>query len=209
MRNTAKSRMFAKRALALSIASALLLSQKAWSQNPAVEEIAITGSRIRQTDGMATPVPVTAVTISELQNFDPGGSVSEQLGSLPQFFGTQSAQRGGGTLFASGGGSYMNMRGLGAVRTLVLFDGARLPPADKRGSVNVDTLPTALMRSVDVVTGGASAAYGADALGGVVNFVLDRNFEGLKIETGTGITEWGDGERWNFGISGGGNFGDY
>ena len=55
MRNTAKSRMFAKRALALSIASALLLSQKAWSQNPAVEEIAITGSRIRQTDGMATP----------------------------------------------------------------------------------------------------------------------------------------------------------
>ncbi len=208
MRNTAKSRMFAKRALALSIASALLLSQKAWSQNPAVEEIAITGSRIRQTDGMATPVPVTAVTISELQNFDPGGSVSEQLGSLPQFFGTQSAQRGGGTLFASGGGSYMNMRGLGAVRTLVLFDGARLPPADKRGSVNVDTLPTALMRSVDVVTGGASAAYGADALGGVVNFVLDRNFEGLKIETGTGITEWGDGERWNFGISGGKQIGD-
>lgn len=207
MKTQATSGTFKRPALAAAIASSLLLGQQVLAQEE-IEEIAVTGSRIRQTDGMATPVPVTAVTVAELAGFDPGGSVSEQLDALPQFFGTQSAQRGGGTLFASGGGSYMNMRGLGAVRTLVLFDGSRLPPADKRGSVNVDTLPTSLMRSIDVVTGGASAAYGADALGGVVNFVLDREFEGLKLETGTGITEYGDGHRWNVGISGGRQFGD-
>ena len=177
------------------------------AQGNQIEEIAITGSRIRMTDGMATPVPVTAVSVAELQGFDPGGSVSEQLDNLPQFFGTTNAQRAVG-LISSGGGAYLNMRGLGAPRTLILFDGARLPPADKRGSVNVDVLPTALTRSVDVVTGGASAAYGADALGGVVNFVLDREFEGLKIETGTGVAEYGDGFRWNMSVAGGKQIGD-
>src|SRR5690606_28604070 len=114
----------------------------------------------------------------------------------------------GGTLFGTAGGSYLDMRNLGTQRTLVLLDGSRVVPADKRGSVNVDTFPTALVRTVDVVTGGASAAYGADALGGVTNFVLDREFEGLKVQAGTGVTEWGDGERWNFSIAGGRQFGD-
>ncbi len=75
-------------------------------------------------------------------------------------------------------------------------------PGDKQGSVNVDNLPNALIRTVDVVTGGASAAYGADALGGVTNFVLDREFQGLKVEVGTGITEVGDGDRYNISIAG-------
>src|SRR5690606_11429639 len=64
-------------------------------------------------------------------------------------------------------------------------------------------LPTALVRTVDVVTGGASAAYGADALGGVTNFIIDREFEGLKINAGAGSTEFGDGDRWNASIAGG------
>ena len=210
MRTTRVLRNFRKKALAASIASAILLGQDVLAQavDRDIEEIAVTGTRVRMTDGMASPVPVTAVSIGDLQNFDPGGSVSEQLSNLPQFFGTQSAQRGGGILFGSGGGSYMNMRNLGAVRTLVLFDGSRIAPADKRGSVNIDTIPTALVRSVDVVTGGASAAYGADALGGVVNFVLDRQFEGLKVEVGSGINEWGDGQRWNVGVAGGTQIGD-
>src|SRR5690606_14474520 len=75
-------------------------------------------------------------------------------------------------------------------------------------SVNVDNFPTALVRSVDVVTGGASAAYGADALAGVVDFVLDREFEGLKINAGTGVTEAGDGANWNFSVAGGKQIGD-
>jgi outer membrane receptor protein involved in Fe transport len=176
--------------------------------NTQLEEISVTGTRIRQTDGMTTPVPVTSVTATELRSFSPGGTVAEQLDALPQFFATQTAQRGGGTLFGSAGGGYLNMRGLGANRTLVLFDGSRVVPADKRGSVNVETLPTALIQTVDVVTGGASAAYGADAVGGVTNFILDRKFEGLKMEAGTGITDWGDGQRWNLSIAGGHKFGD-
>ena len=96
------------------------------------------------------------------------------------------------------------MRGLGAERTLVLFDGFRMPPADKRGPVNVDTFPTALVRSVDVVTGGASAAYGADALGGVTNFILDREFEGLKFAASTGMNEFdNEGKNWNVSVAGG------
>ncbi len=193
-----------------AISASLISGPVLYAQDTAsdIEEISVTGSRIRVTDGMATPTPVTAITTNELTNFEPGATVAEQLDALPQFFGTQSAQRGGGALFGSAGGSFLDMRSLGANRTLVLLDGSRVVPADKGGSVNVDTFPTALIRTVDVVTGGASAAYGADALGGVTNFVIDREFEGLKIQAGTGRTEWGDGERYNVSIAGGRQFGD-
>src|SRR5690606_3084249 len=103
------------------------------STQPAVEEVSVTGSRIRATDGMAEPTPVTVVTIEELSNFDPGGTVAEQLDALPQFFNTVAAQRNFGSL-AFVTGSFLNMRNLGSNRTLVLLDGARMAPGDKRGS---------------------------------------------------------------------------
>jgi outer membrane receptor protein involved in Fe transport len=195
-------------ALALSIASALFTSTFAQAQNDQLEEIQITGTRIRTTDGMVQPTPVTAVTAAEMQNFDPASSVAEQLDNLPQFLNTQTAQRGGATLFGDAAGSYLNLRNMGKQRTLVLFDGSRTVPADRASTVNVDNFPTALIRNVDVVTGGASAAYGADALAGVVNFVLDREFEGFKTTVSTGITEQGDGENWNFSIAGGKQIGE-
>ncbi len=195
-------------AIAVSAITAGLAVTPALYAQDQVEEIQVTGSRVRVTDGMAAPTPVTAITFGELNNFDPGGTIAEQLDSLPQFFGTQTAQRGGGALFGSAGGSFLNMRNLGSQRTLVLLDGVRIVPADKGGGVNVDTLPTALLRTVDVVTGGASAAYGADAIGGVTNFVLDRQFEGFKMNVGTGVTEMGDGQRWNFSAAGGKQIGE-
>jgi iron complex outermembrane recepter protein len=195
------------KSLSLLITSLIATSCISMAHAQNMEEITVTGTRIRMTDGMSTPVPVTSVTTAELQSFEPGGTIAEQLDALPQFFGTQTAQRGGNWVL-SGGGSYLNMRNLGSNRTLVLLDGSRVAPADKSGNVNVDTLPTALMRSIDVVTGGASAAYGADAMGGVTNFVLDREFTGLKFEAGTGINEWGDGPRWNMSLAGGRAFGD-
>lgn len=206
--NSIKACLQHKKLLAVSIATALACTQDVLAQdaNGDIEEVAVTGSRIRLTSGMATPVPVTVVTRDELVSFNPGASTVEQMSQLPQFFSTLSSQRGSGTLFAQAGGSYLNMRNLGTNRTLILLDGSRLPPADKRGSVNVDMLPTALMRSVDTVTGGASAAYGADALGGVVNFILDREFEGLRFNVGTGRTEWGDGDRYSFELAGGRSF---
>jgi outer membrane receptor protein involved in Fe transport len=158
---------------------------------------------------MAEPTPVTTMTPQELQLFEPGSTIAEQLDALPQFFTTGTAQRGGPALFGDGGGSYLDMRGLGRDRTLVLFDGSRVVPSDKRGQVNVDTLPTALVRSVDVVTGGASAAYGADALGGVTNFILDREFEGVKFSAGTGMNDFNnDGQNWNMSFAGGTEIGD-
>src|SRR5690606_15410432 len=196
-------------ALALSIATAVSISPGTFAADNALEEIQVTGTRIRMTDGMAAPTPVTSVTPLELQAFEPGGGLADQLDALPQFFNTGSAQRGGPALWSDGGGSYLDMRGLGRNRTLVLLDGSRVPPADKRGSVNVDNFPTALMRSVDVVTGGASAAYGADALGGVTNFVLDREFEGLKVNASTGMNEFNkDGKNSNISVAGGRRFGD-
>jgi outer membrane receptor protein involved in Fe transport len=179
-----------------------------------LDEITVTGTRIRRTPGMVTPVPVTAVEPEELAAFEPGGTVAEQLDVLPQFYRNDTAQRGGdgpggrNVISGNGGGSYLNMRALGPQRTLVLLDGQRMMPADKRGSVNVDTLPTALIRSIDIVTGGASAAYGADAVGGVTNFVLDRDYEGLDIEAGSGITDRGDGAHWNFSVAGGTQLGE-
>ena len=181
----------------------------AQESGPQLEEITVTGTRIRTTDGMAAPTPVTTLTPDELDMFEPGGTVAEQLDGLPQFFSTGTAQRGGAALFGDGGGSYLNLRGLGRERTLVLFDGVRIVPADKRGNVNVDNIPMALVRSVDVVTGGASAQYGADALGGVTNFILDREYEGLKVSASTGFNEFDrDGGNWNFSVAGGKQFGE-
>jgi iron complex outermembrane recepter protein len=182
-------------------------SVRAQQSGEAIEEVQVTGSRIRQTDGMVTPVPITAVTTEELVLYNPGGTVSEQLNTLPQFFGNSSITDGRGPLFG-GGASSLNMRNLGPRRTLVLFDGSRVVPGGSSGTVDVDILPTALIRTVDVVTGGASAAYGADALGGVANFVLDREFQGLKFESGGGINEFGDGQRWNMSLAGGKQIGD-
>ena len=174
-------------------------------ENP--EEIMVTGSRIRMTSGMATPVPVTTITVAELMEFEPENTITEQLDSLPQFMQTTSAQRGG-VISGTSGSSALNMRGLGGNRTLVLLDGRRVVPNDRTNVVNPDMFPTALMKNVEVVTGGASAAYGADALAGVVNFVLDREFEGLKISSSTGVTERHDGQNWNASVAGGRKFGD-
>lgn len=201
-----------KKSLVLSVAaiSAAITCGSANAQPESaadLEEIQVTGSRIRMTDGMAEPTPVTVVTTQELNSFDPGGTIAEQLDALPQFFNNVTAQRSFGSL-AFTVGSFLNMRSLGTNRTLVLLDGARMAPGDKRGPVNVDTFPTALVRTVDVVTGGASAAYGADALGGVTNFIIDRQFQGLKFSAGTGISEFGDGFRANASLAGGFEIGD-
>ncbi|MGV3592231.1 MAG: TonB-dependent receptor plug domain-containing protein, partial [Gammaproteobacteria bacterium] len=121
-------RHFRVSAIALSIASAVLVTSGVQAAEE-LEEIQVTGTRIRTTDGMVQPTPVTAVTTDEMRNFDPGSSVSEQLDQLPQFLNTQTAQRGGATLFGDAAGSYLNLRNMGKQRTLVLFDGSRIVPA--------------------------------------------------------------------------------
>jgi iron complex outermembrane recepter protein len=181
-------------AFAFTGASTLLLTGHALAQEP-VDEITVTGSRIQRDTTFATAVPVTAVTTADLASFKPGATLADQLDQLPQFFQTQSAQRGGGALFGGAGRSVIDLRAMGPQRTLVLLDGARLAPADRDGSVHIDNIPTALLSQVEVVTGGASAAYGADALAGVTNFRLNRNYEGLDFRVGYGATSDGQGDN--------------
>lgn len=168
-----------------------------------IEEIQITGSRIRNTGTMTTPTPVTAISQDELKDFNPGSTVAEELDALPQFFATPTAQRGGLAISNNAGGSYLNLRGLGQNRTLILLDGARIMPSDVNGSANIDNFPNALVKRTDIITGGASAAYGADAVAGVVNFVLDREYEGLKMSVSAGTSEQGIGDNYNFSAAGG------
>ena len=197
--------------IALAMSGTSALAQAPSPQEP-LEEITVTGSRIQRESGFTTAVPVTAVTVSDLSGFKPGATLADQLDQLPQFFQTQSAQRGGGALFGGAGRSVVDLRAMGPQRTLVLLDGARLAPADRDGSVHIDNIPTALLSQVEVVTGGASAAYGADALAGVTNFRLNRQYDGLDVSASIGQTadEMGDnqrvsvaygtdlGERWHF-----------
>jgi iron complex outermembrane receptor protein len=164
------------------------------AQQQPTEEIMVTGSRISRDIGFESPVPVTALNTEELRMFDPGLGVSKQLEDLPQFFNNVSSDNIANRVGADVGQSQLNMRGMGGGRTLVLLDGLRIVPSDRRSSVSVDYLPNTLMQRIDVVTGGASAAYGADALAGVTNFVLNRNFTGLDLKYSSGINEEGDGE---------------
>jgi outer membrane receptor protein involved in Fe transport len=97
----------------------------------------------------------------------------------------------------------LNLRGFGAQRTLILLDGRRATPSNANGTVDIDTLPQMLIERVDVVTGGASAVYGSDAVTGVVNFVLDKNFTGLKFEANTGRSTYADGDNYKVGVAGG------
>jgi iron complex outermembrane recepter protein len=193
---------------AVAAAVGLALSGLAYSQEPTSDEIVVTGSRIARTTGFTTAVPVTAVTATELSTMLPGTTMADQLDKLPQFFQTQSAQRGGGALFGSAGRSALDLRSMGPQRTLVLLDGARLSPADRDGSVHIDNIPSALLSQVEVVTGGASAAYGADALAGVTNFRINRNYDGLDFALGAGETADSQGDNYNFSVAYGTDVGE-
>ncbi|HEX7081556.1 MAG TPA: TonB-dependent receptor [Gammaproteobacteria bacterium] len=150
----------------------------------------VTGSRIQRT-GMVTPTPVTAVTSTELQNMAPGQMINA-LSQLPQFSGNLTPQTT--RWWIEGVGGALNLRGAGLNRTLVLLDGRRVAPTNRQGVANTSDLPEPFIQRVETVTGGASAAYGTDAVAGVVNFLLDTNFDGLEARVKTGRTTFSDGE---------------
>ncbi len=122
------------------------------------------------------------------------------MNKLPDFIGgsTPRTQNNGST---NNSGNTLNLRNLGVSRTLVLLDGQRVAPSNQNGTVNVDALPQMLMSRVDVVTGGASAVYGSDAVAGVVNFILDKNFTGFKYDMNAGISKYGDAAEEKIGFA--------
>ncbi len=167
------------------------------------DAIVVTGSRIARPD-LEAPSPVTTVTAEQ---FDLTGTVTVEtlLNELPQIIpgNTRVSNNQGGEAFST-----LDLRGLGPQRTLILVDGERVPASSTSGVVDIGTIPAGLIERVDVVTGGASAVYGSDAIAGVVNFVLKDNFEGLELSSQYGISDHGDAGEFNVQGLLGGNFGD-
>lgn len=162
-----------------------------------VEEIQVTGSRITRTT-MDTPMPVTSISGDELAYVAPNNLI-DGLSQLPQFYANQNPEQVNGG--QNSGGSNVNLRGAGTNRTLTLLNGRRVVPSNRFGTVDIGMFPEDLVRSVETVTGGASASYGTDAVAGVVNFILDTDFEGFKTRAQSGVTEYGDGRTWELGFA--------
>jgi iron complex outermembrane receptor protein len=184
-------------------ASVVALTRPAHAQSddtPPVETVVVTGSRVISSIANS-PTPLTVMTADQLQATTPG-DVSSGLNKLPVFQGSRST-RSNNNASQNDAGNALNLRNFGANRTLVLLDGHRVAPTNADGTVDTDTLPQMLMERVDVVTGGASAVYGSDAVTGVVNFVLDKKFTGLKANINGGISSYGDAASYQAGLAAG------
>jgi iron complex outermembrane receptor protein len=170
------------------------------AQNSGVESVVVTGSRVIS-DVANSPTPLTVVSTQQLLATTPT-NLSDALNKLP-IFQNSSSNRNLTNAGSNGAGEFLNLRNFGQQRTLVLLDGMRLPASNANGSVDIGTLPQTLMSRVDVVTGGASSVYGSDAITGVVNFVLDKNFSGVKYEANSGISQYGDGFKYKVNVAAG------
>ena len=207
---------------ALLATSALTLSTPAFAQDEeakaepvAGDPIVITGSRIVR-DGYTAPTPVTVATTEDLVKSTPT-SLPDALNKLPGFQNSLSPGKSPSNLSAVPiHGNILNLRGLGTptanpkgpLRTLVMMDGVRVAPTTYIGTVDTNVIPNLLVQRVDIVTGGASAAWGSDAVAGVVNFVLDTKFTGLKGSAQAGFSEHGGAQNQRLAAAFGTRFGD-
>ncbi len=175
-------------------AALLGLSSQAAAQTASeeVSEVVVTGTRI-PSPNLESVSPVTAVSAAEIKATGVT-RVEDMINSLPQAFAAQGSALSNG----STGTATISLRGLGATRTQVLIDGRRLMPGTPNTlggalAADINFIPSALIQRVDVLTGGASAVYGADAVGGVVNFIMMRNFEGVRIDAQYGLYQHDNG----------------
>lgn len=167
------------------------------------DEIVVTGSRIARED-LAAPSPVQTVDSQQLVLTNTVNS-EQFLNTLPQVipaFDSTSNNPGDGT-------ATINLRGLGSNRTLVLVDGSRFVASGAGGVVDINSIPSALVERIDIVTGGASAVYGSEAIAGVVNFILKDSFEGIQLDVSDEMSAAGwDANIFNAALTMGGNFAD-
>lgn len=174
----------------------------------AADEIIVTGSRIAQDPAITAPSPVQSVTI---EDFVASGDIEIATGlrNVPALQGSDPASLDSAQGFAATGISTLDLRQLGTTRTLVLQDGRRhVPGVGGSAAVDVGTIPQALIARTEVLTGGASSIYGADAVSGVVNFIMrdGADFDGLEYRFQTGISDKGDAEDYFGSLAGGGEF---
>ena len=191
-----------RQSLLLGTVGILAAGNAALAQTTApVEEVVVTGTLITG-NGYQAPTPVTAVTANDLLRVTPE-SIPAGLEQLPQFTMSASTNNYGTQAGTPGAGNYLNLRGLGAIESLTLMDGNRLPATSFNGTVDANIIPQAFASRVDVVTGGASATYGSDAVSGVVNFIINKKFDGLKGSAQGGVSDFGDDAQLKFSIAGG------
>jgi iron complex outermembrane recepter protein len=171
-----------------------------------LQEVTVTGSRIIQ-NGLDSPTPVTSINMGAMSELQPT-TVADQLNDLPSFSGSRNqftnastGNLGTGPAAPNPSANVLNLRNMGYLRTLVLYDGKRVPPTSPDGTTDVNMIPQMLLQRVDVVTGGASAVYGSDAVTGVVNFITDTRFTGLKVQANAGISGDHDDRTYDQGVA--------
>lgn len=155
------------------------------------QEVVVTGSLVERS-GFDTPTPVTVIGMDAIERVAAPNiaDVINQMPSVrPSLTPTSAVNAGGNT---QTGGNFLDLRGLGYARTMVLLDGRRYVPTNPTGAVSINNIPQALIDRVDIVTGGASAAYGADAVAGVVNLRINSKMQGVRATLQGGIAEEGD-----------------
>lgn len=179
----------------------------AGQKSAALGEIVVTATRIKR-DGYSAPTPETVISAQDIAAKAPT-NIADFVTQMPAVSASASPRTATINVSSgSAGSNFLDLRGLGPTRTLVLLDGRRVVGANTQGNVDANTLPTPLISRVDVVTGGASADWGSDAVSGVVNFVLDTKFDGLKLQAQGGQTEYGDDGNWKADLAAGRSFAD-
>jgi iron complex outermembrane receptor protein len=157
------------------------------SDTPVVDEIIVTGSRIKRRD-LDSPSPTSTIDRAAIEA-SPQATIEELLNQMPQLtpdYGRTSNNPGNGS-------AQLNLRGLGPGRSLVMLNSRRLAPSGSGSAIDVNNIPQALIDRVEIITGGASTVYGSDALAGVINFITRDDFEGFSLEAAYGVSQQGDG----------------
>jgi outer membrane receptor protein involved in Fe transport len=169
-----------------------------------IEEIVVTGSRIRRRD-FETPTPLSTIT-SDALAFSGQATLEEVLNQMPQVMPRPGRASNSSENNAGIGAAEVDLRGLGSGRSLVLLNGRRIAPSGLGNSVNLNVIPQFLINRVEIITGGASAVYGSDAIAGAVNFITKQDYTGFGVETSFSTTERGDAETFDVNLAYGHDF---
>jgi iron complex outermembrane receptor protein len=184
------------------LAAAPTMAQDSGVAEEPVNDIVVTGSRIVR-DGYSAPTPVAVLGEADIAAQAPV-NISDFVNQMPAIAGSGTSGTASGGLSNAGAGiNSIGLRGLGVGRTLVLVDGQRSVASTVGGTVDINTIPQDLVKRVEVITGGASAAYGSDAVGGVVNFILNTDYKGVKLSADSGISDYGDAFNYRLGATAG------
>jgi len=183
-------------ALLASLFTSQALAQTTSPDAATLDAVTVTGSRLIRSD-LSAPSPTTVVGREDIA-VSGSATIENVLNEFPQLAGgnTSSVNNGGGSGILT-----VNLRGLGATRTLTLVNGRRFMSASSNGVVDIASIPDALIENVEIITGGASAVYGSDAIAGAVNFLLRKDFQGLEASYTHGETFKGDGAHDKFDLT--------